>query len=89
MHGSRLGACEESHFPYPREQMFHSVLKSQLRSFFAFKRGLGFGYVRAEETLRHFDRHVCRVLSDRIREGNLQALVESWMTRAAFSSVSP
>jgi integrase/recombinase XerD len=63
--------------------MFHSVLKSELKAFLDFKHGLGFGYVRAEETLRHFDRHVCRVLSHGMQEVNLQALVESWMTPSA------
>ena len=36
--------------------IFHSLLASELLGFLQFKRSFGYGYMRAEFTLREFDR---------------------------------
>lgn len=60
---------------------FRSNLKSELYSFLIYKRGLGFGYVRAEGTLRNFDRHLQSLPRGLRRKLDLQTVIKRWVEK--------
>jgi integrase/recombinase XerD len=61
---------------------FASNLKSELHAFLEYKRALGFGYQRAEGTLRHFDRHVRKMQRGGSQALQLADLIQSWLEKA-------
>ena len=60
------------------KRSFISFLKSDLNAFVVYKRALGLRYARPEETLRHFDRYVCRVHPYCAHRLDLEAVIQGW-----------
>jgi len=60
---------------------FVSPLKSDLTAFLSYKRALGLRYTRQEESLRHFDRYVRRVLPHCSHRPDLRALIQGWLAQ--------
>ena len=63
--------------------LFTSFLKTDLESFLAHKRALGFRYQRPEGTLRSFDRYVCRTRPIATAHPSLQSLIEGWLAESS------
>lgn len=60
---------------------FRSSLKSELYAFLCYKRALGFGYVRAEGTLRNFDRHLRATQRNSTRRVDLRGAIQDWLDK--------
>jgi len=57
------------------------MLRSELQAFLRYKRALGFRYTRAEDTLRQFDRHLCKALNGSRRRPDLRNLIQGWLAQ--------
>jgi len=63
------------------KRSFVSPLKSDLAAFLGYKRALGLRYARQEETLRQFDRYVCRVHPHCSHRSDFRALIQGWLAQ--------
>ena len=59
--------------------IFHSLLASELLGFLQFKRSFGYGYMRAEFTLREFDRFLIEYVA-RNRRWRLDQTAITWLS---------